>query len=215
MLRTNRIEECMDISILLWSCGHQPRIAYTLIGPRVRHTVPSLASNPMGGSLVFGLLTSANSRPAFQVPASRICARVKGVLRLKRTSPAIITPRPCWFRERGYQWLLLYKHAIQRSHRYLVEREESLQLLVDRGGAHSRDTRLSLDLPILVLKLKGRYRPRDPLASDTHIRWRTIPIFRESCKKIFPFNCNIGIFENLKKGITEPLRELMKWNKRL
>lgn len=40
-----------------------------------RTTVPSLANNPIGGSFVFGLLTSANSLPAFQVPASRICAR--------------------------------------------------------------------------------------------------------------------------------------------
>jgi hypothetical protein len=35
-------------------------------------TVPSLPNNPMGGSFVFGLLTSANSRPAFHVPASKI-----------------------------------------------------------------------------------------------------------------------------------------------
>ena len=40
--------------------------------------MPSLASKPMGGSLVFGLLTSASSRPAFHVPASRTCARVSG-----------------------------------------------------------------------------------------------------------------------------------------
>jgi hypothetical protein len=35
-------------------------------------TVPSLANNPIGGSFVFGLLTAANSRPAFHVPASSI-----------------------------------------------------------------------------------------------------------------------------------------------
>jgi len=46
-------------------------------GREWRDTVPSLANNPMGGSFVFGLLTSANSRPAFHVPASRICARVR------------------------------------------------------------------------------------------------------------------------------------------
>ena len=48
---------------------HQPPImGYSGKG----FTVPSLPNNPMGGSFVFGLLTSANSLPAFHVPASRI-----------------------------------------------------------------------------------------------------------------------------------------------
>ena len=74
----------MQRSILLGSPNFlpmfkKPTVSLT-IAMRVEDTVPSLPNKPMGGSFVFGLLTSANSLPAFHVPASRICARLKGAI---------------------------------------------------------------------------------------------------------------------------------------
>jgi hypothetical protein len=85
----------MQISILLGSpkiypCSKnlQSTALYKITGERRGgYTVPSLPNKPMGGSFVFGLLTSANSLPAFHVPASRICARLKGAI-----APPVLIP---------------------------------------------------------------------------------------------------------------------------
>ena len=65
-----------------------------------------------------------------------------------------------------------------------------------------------------ALKVKSPVSTRRP-PNVNHIGSRpTVAIFRESGEKVFSFYDNIGVFEDLKEGVTEPLSEFVEWHKR-
>lgn len=56
--------------------------------------------------------------------------------------------------------------------------------------------------------------PQEGRLTSTQLIFKgaTVAVFWEGGEELFSFDCDVGIFKDLEKGVTEPLSEFMEWD---